>query len=467
MNLKEILNKPEGKQVEFKEEFPEGEQVAETVIAFSNQGGGIIYFGIQDEPREVVGFDSNQDLIELEERIINHIYDKVAPTPSFEITSQYLEEQDTHILLLKVTPGNNKPYHFNDRSVEEGTYLRVGSSNRQADEISLGELRRQSKGVSYDQTAHGSGTIEDLSEAVFRDFVDRRSQVRDLPKINFSEKSLKQLKLVTESAGVKLPTVGGFLLFSEEPSEEFPQAVVRCARFKGTDTREIIDDKELDGPLFYLADEVMQFFKRHINRGANIEGLQRDEAYEYPKVAIREAIINAICHRDYSVPGSDVKFAIFDDRIEITNPGGLPGRLSIDDLGRGISEIRNPVITRIFHQAGLIEKLGTGYQRISSVLEEWGLPEPKLRDTGTFFKITFRLKESLETKLAGVELGEDAEKILETIKSEGSITLKEAEKLIKKSRPTARKKLKSLVDQGVVRRVAKSSTDPTAYYELK
>ncbi len=74
MNLKEILNKPEGKQVEFKEEFPEGEQVAETVIAFSNQGGGIIYFGIQDEPREVVGFDSNQDLIELEERIINHIY---------------------------------------------------------------------------------------------------------------------------------------------------------------------------------------------------------------------------------------------------------------------------------------------------------------------------------------------------------------------------------------------------------
>lgn len=376
MSLKEDLNKPEGKRIEFKKELPEGKRLAKTVIAFSNQGGGRIYFGIRDEPREIIGFDSNRDLIELEERATNHIYDHVAPTPSFEITSQYLDEHDTHIMSLEVSPGKNKPYHFKNQPVKETSYIRVGSSNRKADEISLTELRRQSKGIPYDQTPHGSGTMGDLSEEVFLDFVNRRNQVRDLPKIDFNAKSLKQLNLVTESAGATLPTVGGYLLFFPEPSRDFPQAVVRCARFKGKDTREIIDDKELDGPLFHLADKIIQFFKRHINRGANIQGLQREEAYEYPLVAVREAIINAICHRDYSVPGSDVKFAIFDDRIEITNPGGLPGRLSIEDLGRGISEIRNPVITRIFHQVGLIEKLGTGYQRIRSVLEEWSLPEP-------------------------------------------------------------------------------------------
>ena len=467
MNLEYVLKKPEGKQVEFKEEFPKGKKLAETVIAFSNQGGGTIYFGVQDEPREIIGFDNNQDLIELEERATNHIYDLVAPTPSFEITSQYLDEYDTHIMFVDVSPGKNKPYHFKDQPVEESTYLRVGSSNRKADEISLAELRRQSEGISYDQTPHGSGTISDLAEEVYQNFLKQRSQVRDLPKIDFSEKSLKQLKLITDSAGTTLPTVGGYLLFAEEPSQDFPQSVVRCARFKGTNTREIIDDKELDGPLFYLAEEVMQFFKRHINRGANIQGLQREEAYEYPKVAIREAIVNAICHRDYSVPGSEVKFAIFDDRIEITNPGGLPGRLSVEDLGKGISEIRNPVITRIFHQAGLIEKLGTGYQRIRSVLDEWGLPEPELRDTGTFFQITFRLKESLEVRLEGVELDMDEEKILATVKKEGSITLKDVQELIGKSKPTATKKLKSLVEKNLLRRVAQSSTDPTAYYELE
>lgn len=236
MQINEIFDKPEGKQIEYKEEFPEGEQLAETVIAFSNQGGGKIYFGIRDEPRKVIGFDDSQDLIQLEEKITNHIYDKVEPTPSFEITSQYLEEYDTHILFVEIAPGKNKPYHFSDQPVEKSTYLRVGSSNRKADEISLAELRRQSQGIAYDQTPHGSSTIDDLSEEVFRNFVLQRSKVRDLPEINFSEESLKQLGLATESAGTTLPSVGGFLLFSKEPSQDFPQSIIRCARFKGTDT---------------------------------------------------------------------------------------------------------------------------------------------------------------------------------------------------------------------------------------
>lgn len=234
---------------------------------------------------------------------------------------------------------------------------------------------------------------------------------------------------------------------------------------KGTDTQEIIDDKELDGPLLRLPDEVMKFFKRHINRGAKIDGLYREEAYEYPQVAIWEAVINAVCHRNYSVSGSDVKFAIFDDRIEITNPGGLPGRLSVDDLGSGVSEIRNPVITRIFHQAGLIEKLGTGYQRIRSAIDEWGLPEPELRDTGTFFKITFRLKE----KAVNIEmrLDDDEKTIINYARENGRISRKDAVEIVDASESTVDRKLKRLKEKEILEKKAKSKTDPMGYYVLK
>jgi predicted HTH transcriptional regulator len=354
-----------------------------------------------------------------------------------------------------------------NKTEQEGTYIRVGSENRPADQSMLEELKRQARGVSYDQIPFGTRAMDDLSSDLFEYFVQKRNKVRDIPKVEFSENELKQLGLLTESVGTIHPTIGGYLLFSENPEDEFPQIVVRCARFKGTTMEETIDESELAEPLIYLPDEMMKFFKKHVNRGSKIGEIYREEFYEYPKVAIREAVINAICHRDYVVEGSEIKLAIFDDRIELTNPGGLPGRLSVDALGTGVSEIRNPVIARIFHQMGLIEKYGSGYQKIFKAMKELELPVPEFLDTGTFFKVIFRLKESLETLLEEVDLDEDEAKIVEFIQKQGTITLRETQELIGKSNKTASKKLKRLLDNKILKRNAESKTDPTAYYELR
>ena len=467
MDISEILEKPEGKQHDFKEEFPDGKKLARTVISFANQGGGYICFGGKDEPREITGFDESQDLIDLEEQISSHIYDLVTTTPDFEIATQYLENHEKHILLVEVFPGRQKPYHIKDKSVEEGTYIRVGSENRLADEQTIEELKRQSRGESFDEIPVGTKSIDDLSEKLFEDFVTKRKEVRDVNEVEYSEVQLKQLDLVTESAGATHPTIGGFLLFNEEPEEEFPQVIVRCARFKGLTMEETIDEDEKGGPLIKLPDEIMKFFKKNVNRGSKIEGTYREEAYEYPKLAIREAVINAICHRDYSIQGSEVKFAIFDDRIELSSPGGLPGRLSVDVLGSGVSEIRNPVIARVFHQMGLIEKYGSGFQKIFDGIEVRGLPDPELLDTGSFFKITFRLKEPIEEKLKELDLDEDQEKLIQYIQEKGNISTSRGADLIGKTDETARKKLKKLAEFNLLKAKAKSETDPTRVYVIK
>jgi ATP-dependent DNA helicase RecG len=191
----------------------------------------------------------------------------------------------------------------------------------------------------------------------------------------------------------------GILLFSNEPENYIPGAVIKCARFKGIEMDEFIDQRIITGSLFAQAEETIAFFKKNIRRSAKIEGLYRIEEYEYPEKAIREALVNAICHRDYSRRGADIKFAIFDNRIEITSPGGLLPNISIEDLGTGVSELRNKVIGKILNESGLIEGYGTGVLRIRKYIQEKGLIQPEFRENNGFFKaIFFNAKVSEEGK---------------------------------------------------------------------
>ncbi|MHB8092518.1 MAG: ATP-binding protein [Syntrophales bacterium] len=138
----------------------------------------------------------------------------------------------------------------------------------------------------------------------------------------------------------------------------------------------------------------------HIAKSGKIEGLQRIDRYEVPLEAIREAIVNAIVHRDYSISGADIKFAIFDDRIEITSPGCLPRSLEIEDIMAGRSEIRNKVIARFFKEIGFIEQWGTGMRKMVNLCASANLPEPEFKESGLFFKIIFK-KGSAPNEKAG------------------------------------------------------------------
>ncbi len=233
---------------------------------------------------------------------------------------------------------------------------------------------------------------------------------------------------------------------------------------------EFLDQRIVSGPLFKQVEEAIAFFKRNIRRGAKIEGLYRKEAYEYPEKAVKEALVNAVCHRDYSRKGADIKFAIFDDRIEITSPGHLPSSITLEDLGKGVSEHRNKIIGRTFSELGLIEGFGTGVFRMRKYCREWGIVDPEFREDSGFFKTIFYKKAYEEKELPSFDLSkleEDDRKIISYMQEHEKATAKELENLLKKSRSTLRRKLKNLIAEEYIVWKGKSPKDPLGYYELK
>ena len=174
----------------------------------------------------------------------------------------------------------------------------------------------------------------------------------------------------------------------KDPSEYIPQNEIRIARFRGVTRIEFIDSKEIKGPFYKMLDEVEAFFKRNTRLASKVVEFKRVDIPEYPYEAIREAIINAIAHRDYTRRGAPIIISIFDDRVEISNPGGLLPGLNIKNL-EGRHETRNEKICSIFHHTMDMEKFGTGIRKMKRLTKEHGLSEPELREEGDFFVVRF------------------------------------------------------------------------------
>jgi len=459
MSILELISQPESKTLEFKEIMPEPLAIAKTACAFANLGGGTILIGVADKKKTITGINE-QEIHNQEEKIANIVYTMVEPTAAFHITIHNLEGK--LILKIDVFPGSLKPYHLKNKGEIEGTYIRVGSTNRKADIEIIEELRRQRMNISFDETPVLDASIDDLDTRNIEIYLNKREEVRDIPRAQPDAEFLKRIKAMRQQNGSIHPTVAGILLFSSEPEKYVQGAVIKCARFRGMDMDEFIDQKIITGSLFTQIDETIAFFKRNIKRGAKIEGVYRKEEYEYPETAIREAVVNAVCHRDYSRRGADIKFAIFDDRIEITSPGGLLPQISLSDLGTGVSELRNRIVGRIFNEAGLIEGWGTGIRRIRTEIEEKGLMPPEFRDINSFFK-TIIYNEPLQERAA---FDQDETLIMAFIREHGKASTKELEKELGKSKATVKRKIRILVDYGYLKWAGKSQKDPSGYYEL-
>jgi predicted HTH transcriptional regulator len=414
---------------------------------------------VEDKNKTITGIDE-QEIHILEEKIANIVYTIVEPTPSNHITIQNVDGK----LLLKIDvfPGSLKPYHLKSKGELEGTFIRVGSTNRKADIETIEELRRQRMNISFDETSVIDASLEYLHTRNIEFYLNKREEVRDIPRVEPDTKFLKKIKAIQQQNGSIYPTAAGILLFSNEPEKYIPGAIIKCARFKGTEMDEFLDQKIIKGSLFSQIEETIAFFKKNVKRGAKIEGVYRKEEYEYPETAIREAVINAICHRDYSRKGADIKFAIFDDRIEITSPGGLLPQISLSDLGTGVSELRNKIIGRIFNETGLIEGWGTGIRRIRKQIEEKGLVPPEFRESNGFFKAII-YNEPLQEHF---ELDKDEKEIIAYIQKHGKAGTKDLEKVLGKSKATIKRKIRILTENGFLIWKGTSKKDPSGYYEL-
>ena len=203
------------------------------------------------------------------------------------------------------------------------------------------------------------------------------------------ERILMNADIMKEVNGKVVCTVGGLLIFGKNPEQRLPQNGVSFAHFKGTEiTDELIDKKVVTGRIQDIAEQMMVVFKNNIKAPSVIKGLKREEIEEYPSLVLREAIVNTLVHRNYSISGSKIRILMFDDRVEFHSPGRLPNTVTIEKMKIGISYARNPFLVKYMENLRYIDQLGRGVPMIIKSMKEIGAKEPMLQESGEEFILT-------------------------------------------------------------------------------
>ncbi|MDN6290685.1 MAG: helix-turn-helix domain-containing protein [Tetragenococcus koreensis] len=465
MNLATQIKQGESKILELKERLPKNANIAKTVVAFSNTAGGKLIIGVDDH-RDLVGIDDHT-LFEMQDKIASIISDQCSPNIIPEIYSVNIENK--LVLVIEVVRGNLKPYFLKNQGKADGTYIRIGATNRLADQESINELERQKRHISFDEEICFDHKFEDLDISALRERFEKLGK-------SLTTEKLQNLKLVKIESDTLYPTHALMILLGK-----FPHCAVKCARFKGTTMDVFIDKKEYTGDIFSILENTQHFILNHINLGAKINGLYREEAYEIPEVAIREALVNAVIHRDYVNRGRDIKVGVYDDVVNIVSPGSLPSNITMEDIFNGRSEIRNRVIANIFKELGLIEQWGSGINRIINSCKEYGLPTPKIEEQNDFMDIEIiRSQEELEKKRVRKtseavgnrreavgkpsDLGEQEKTILNFITENGSLKSKKVEEILKIKESRTRELLRGMIEKKLIIRKGQGRA---THYTLK
>ncbi len=442
----ELLKRPEGKTLEFKRDLSNAEGALRTIVAFANTAGGTLLLGVEDKSRHVRGI---LEPLDLEERLANLVSDLIVPrlVPELEI----LPWRRTHVLAVQVYPSPSRPHYLKREGPDGGVYVRVGSTNRRADRELLDELRRFARGEGFDEQPMPGLDSEALD---FRAASESFAPIRKLARSD-----LETLRLVTVHQGRKVPTVGGMLLFGQDRERHFPDAWIQAGRFRGTDKSRIVDRAEIHSLPVRAIEETIAFVEKHTLHGAEIGTVRRKERWSLPPVAVREAVINAVAHTDYAQRGAPIRVSIFDDRLEVENPGLLPFGLTVEDLHRGISKLRNRAVGRVFHALGLIEQWGSGVQRMTTACREAGLAPPVFEEIATRFRVT------VSTALGGrPALDETDQAILHALAGGSGLLTSEIAKSIGLTPRATRTRLARLVGRGMVREIGTGPQDPKRRY---
>ena len=446
MNLTETLREPEGKTLEFKRDLSSPERFLRTVVAFANTSGGTILVGIEDRSRHIRGVT---EPLALEERAVNLISDSIRPRlmPDLEIVSY----RNRQLLAVRVYPSSTRPHYIARTGPDAGTYVRVGSTNRRADAQLIAEMQRFARGESFDERPMPALDSEALD---FRVASELFSPVRKLTRTNIAT-----LRLLTTHQGRSVPTVGGLLLFGQDRLDHFPDAWIQAGRFAGTDKAAIVDQAEFKMSLIQAIEEAIAFVEKHSLHGAVIGRLRRRERWSLPPAAVREAIVNAVAHADYSQQGAPIRVAIFDDRLEVENPGLLPFGLTLTDLPHGISKLRNRVIGRVLHELGLVEQWGSGVPRMLAACRESGLSPPVWNEIGVRLRVTLRTE-----RVGGVDVDPTDRSILDLLEHGAQRSTQEIAGAIGLSPRATRTRLGKLVARGLVREIGTGPRDPRRRY---
>lgn len=386
MTIEEILA-GESKNVEFKVQRPDKSmKYMKTVVAFANGKGGRIIFGIDDKTREVVGIPEDKVFREID-AITNAISDSCEPTI---IPDVYLQNiNDKPVIVAEIRTGRRKPYYIKAEGLENGVYIRVSGTTRPADRDMSRELYYECDARSFDSIICRDMEVTDedikslceqMKEVAIANCKSnlQRSEVKDVTKnILLSWGILKKdenEKIYPTNAYIYLTGQGGL------------RSMIQCAVFKGTTRAVFLDRRNYEGPLWKQVEEAVQFVFRNIRMGCRLEGVYRQDIYELPPDSIRELIVNAVMNCSY-IQNSNIQVAIYDDRLEITSPGGLLPGVTIELMKEGFSKIRNRSLANAFAYMNLVEAWESGIPKLMQAMQEYGLREPEFIDMEVAFRI--------------------------------------------------------------------------------
>jgi len=378
-DLIDIINKGESPYIEFKEENIKPNDLAGEIVSFANTEGGTIIIGVSDD-----GKIKGISIENMEERIMNICRNNCIPNiiPIY----QEIAMDGNRIAVITIPKGANKPYY----TVDNKYYIRVGTTKRIASREELMRLFQASGAVHFDISPVEGTTKKDLNMDLIRDYFLKYNMFDLYEETEESiDRILVNADILREGVNTKECTVGGLLIFGKKVEDRLPQNGISFAHFRGDDiTEELIDRKQIVGNLPDIVEQALVVIKNNIKTPSTIVGAVREEKEIYPTVVLREALVNAVVHRNYSIIGSKIRVLMFSDRIEFHSPGKLPNTVTIDKMKIGVSYARNPFLVKYMENLRYIDQLGRGIPMIIKNMKNLGAKEPELKEIGEEFILT-------------------------------------------------------------------------------
>jgi ATP-dependent DNA helicase RecG len=442
--LMKLLTYGETETIEFKEQPTE--HFYKTISALANTKGGRILLGV-NKTCNIVGVESTSNFLE---EMTNRIVNKLSIYPEIET----IDLKGKRVIVVKV-PRSGYPVSYEGRY-----YERVGNTTREISQTKLKALLL--RGRSWDSLT-GDFSLDEIAHESVAGFVSMAVKGKRLTDLSLNDSTSAILSKLGLMVDEKL-TNGAILLFGKNPQKHFVNLCVRIGRFKTETT--IIDDQWAIGNLFQQFEETINVLKQFISVRYEITDLQRVDVWDYPIPALREAVLNALIHRDYFNIANFILIKVYDDRIWFSNPGGLPEGISIEELKKPHSSfLRNPLLARVFYLAGFIEQYGSGTVRMVEWMTEAGMPEPDYIEELGGFSVYFYQDIYTEEKLRGIGLNERQIRAVRYVKEKGKITNKEYQGIADVSKPTASRELAELVDLHLLKQ--HGITGKGTFYELQ
>ena len=422
--LLEVIESGETQEVELKQSFHSSQDLSKLICGFANTQGGMIIIGVNTK-RTIIGV--KEDVDELQQKISASAQ---AVSPPLVPDIQVHRIEGKKVIAIVVQKAIDSIFH----TFHGAIYVKVGSTLKKFEGNQLVDFLRNKQILCFDEIS-SDATIDDLDIEKIKEYLQTRNQEEFL-KQNSVENFLLSSKLAAKNGNLKIKNAT-VLFFGKEPEKFFPQIEIKLAQFDGVEPVKIISHQLIQSDSVSSIEKSLSFLKKNLSKSIQItDKAKRHEKYEYPLEVIREAIVNAVAHRDYFSKDS-IQIYLFTNRIEITSPGSLPTGLPKELFGT-LSVRRNPIVYHLLRDYGYVEGLGSGVSRMINAMRNHGLRDPEFGIYERFFRIVLHNEQSKQKPIEEyADLNERQKKCIEFLKKYKSIKTKKYEELNNTSFGTA------------------------------